>query len=71
MVRFYLDKEWIGMSLGAYFFAMGLFGFGCAGGNCSVPRAEAESSDPGHTGLLKDNLEAKSGIRTVSDSAVD
>lgn len=28
------EKQWIGMALGAYFAAMGLFAFGCAAGNC-------------------------------------
>jgi hypothetical protein len=29
-------KEWWGAFLGAYFAAMGLLGFGCASGSCSV-----------------------------------
>lgn len=29
-----MQGEWLGMSFGIYFAAMGLFGFGCAGGAC-------------------------------------
>lgn len=29
------DNQWIGVIFGAYFASMGLFAFGCAGGNCS------------------------------------
>lgn len=28
------EQQWFGIFLGAYFFLMGLLGFGCAGGNC-------------------------------------
>ena len=28
------DKQWFGVFFGAYFASMGLFAFGCAGGNC-------------------------------------
>lgn len=31
-----LDKQWAGILFGAYFFIMGIFGLGCAGGNCYV-----------------------------------
>lgn len=27
-------REWFGVAAGGYFAVMGLFGFGCAGGNC-------------------------------------
>lgn len=29
-----LDSQWLGMFIGGYFTSMGLFGFGCASGNC-------------------------------------
>lgn len=29
-------REWFGMAIGGYFAAMGLFGFGCASGNCNT-----------------------------------
>jgi hypothetical protein len=29
------DQLWIGAAMGTYFAAMGLFGFGCASGNCN------------------------------------
>lgn len=32
--------QWLGVLLGSYISAMGLFGFGCAGGNCQLPRQE-------------------------------
>lgn len=28
------EQQWFGIAFGAYFAAMGLFAFGCAGGNC-------------------------------------
>jgi hypothetical protein len=31
------DKQWVGLVLGAYVAAMGLFAFGCAAGNCYRP----------------------------------
>lgn len=55
VIRFFLDKEWIGMLLGGYFFAMGLFGFGCAGGNCAAPRETTAPSDSGYPAVLKDD----------------
>jgi hypothetical protein len=30
------SREWIGIIFGGYFASMGLFGFGCAGGNCGI-----------------------------------
>lgn len=38
LVQFFLDPEWPGIVFGSYFTAMGIFGFGCAGGNCSINR---------------------------------
>lgn len=29
-----MDRQWLGVALGAYFASMGLFSFGCAAGNC-------------------------------------
>lgn len=34
MIMFAIDKQWAGILLGGYFAAMGMFGFGCAAGNC-------------------------------------
>ncbi|MEO6832871.1 MAG: hypothetical protein ABI378_10295 [Chitinophagaceae bacterium] len=28
------EKQWFAIAFGAYFASMGLFAFGCAGGNC-------------------------------------
>lgn len=30
-----MSREWIGVAIGSYFAAMGLFSFGCASGNCT------------------------------------
>ena len=30
-------QEWVGVLFGSYFAAMGLFAFGCAAGQCSIP----------------------------------
>lgn len=29
-----IDKQWLGIMIGAYFASMGIFAFGCAAGNC-------------------------------------
>ncbi len=29
-----IKQEWLGVFMGLYFAAMGVFAFGCAGGNC-------------------------------------
>jgi len=36
LVQSILTGQWLGIALGAYFAAMGLFAFGCAAGNCSI-----------------------------------
>lgn len=36
IVQSVLVSQWFGLIFGGYFTAMGLFGFGCASGNCSV-----------------------------------
>lgn len=36
VVQSVLEQQWIGILLGGYFAAMGLFAFGCAAGNCGV-----------------------------------
>jgi hypothetical protein len=35
-------QQWVGAAFGAYFAAMGLFAFGCAGGNCYGGSCEKE-----------------------------
>jgi len=45
-----LQMEWLGIVFGGYFAAMGLFGFGCAAGNCypmtrNPPPAEKQDFD--------------------------
>ncbi len=39
IIQSVLISQWFGLIFGAYFTAMGLFGFGCASGNCSVNSA--------------------------------
>ncbi|PWT78256.1 MAG: hypothetical protein C5B59_02205 [Bacteroidetes bacterium] len=34
IIQAVIMHEWIGILLGGYFAAMGIFAFGCAGGNC-------------------------------------
>jgi len=34
VIQSIMDHQWLGMFIGAYFGAMGLFGFGCASGAC-------------------------------------
>ncbi len=34
MIQSVIAREWAGVGLGAYFASMGVFAFGCAGGNC-------------------------------------
>jgi hypothetical protein len=38
VVQSIIQQQWLGLILGSYFTAMGLFSFGCAAGNCSVKR---------------------------------
>lgn len=33
-----INQQWIGILLGGYFAAMGIFAFGCAAGNCSIKK---------------------------------
>ena len=35
----FADKQWSFLPLGLYFASMGVFAFGCAGGNCYVPKS--------------------------------
>jgi len=37
--------QWLGVAFGGYFAAMGLFGFGCAGGNCSTRTEQKFDTD--------------------------
>ncbi len=40
-----MDDQWIGIILGGYFAAMGLFAFGCAAGYCGPVNTKTESSN--------------------------
>jgi len=44
VVQSVLDQQWIGILLGGYFAAMGLFAFGCAAGNCGVGYSEGRKN---------------------------
>ncbi len=37
------DSQWIGVLLGGYFAAMGVFAFGCAAGNCYGGQCRTET----------------------------
>lgn len=43
IVQSAVESEWIGILLGAWPAAMGLFGLACAGGNCSTGNCEVKS----------------------------
>ncbi len=43
-----INGEWVGMLLGTYLGAMGLFAFGCAAGNCFNGSCSTEP-DQNHT----------------------
>ncbi len=45
IVESIMDKQWLGMALGGYFAAMGLFAFGCAAGNCYSPTNQTSKLD--------------------------
>ncbi|MFZ1787250.1 MAG: hypothetical protein WAT92_03025 [Saprospiraceae bacterium] len=38
VLQAFTDKQWSFLPLGLYFASMGVFAFGCAGGNCYVPK---------------------------------
>lgn len=38
------EMQWFGVIFGVYFASMGLFGFGCAGGNCRFVPPQNEKS---------------------------
>lgn len=46
LVQSIMDGQWAGILFGGYFAAMGLFAFGCAGGNCAVRRPPEKSNTP-------------------------
>ena len=39
------DRQWMGVALGGYFAAMGLFAVGCAAGNCNYQPGPKTNSD--------------------------
>lgn len=39
-----MDRHWVGAALGTYFVAMGIFGFGCASGNCDQGNCKCDKS---------------------------
>lgn len=42
MINSLADRQWFGILFGAYFASMGIFAFGCAGGNCYTGRTEPQ-----------------------------
>lgn len=50
MVMSVLDQQWVGVAMGAYFTAMGLFAFGCAAGQCAGSACEPDRLPEAKTG---------------------
>lgn len=44
-----LNHEWIGVAVGTYFGAMGLFAFGCAGGHCYTGKSPSRTAGESKT----------------------
>lgn len=40
LIHTLMDQQYIGTLLGIYITVMGLFGFGCAAGNCSIEQTK-------------------------------
>tara|TARA_R110002072_G_scaffold22432_1_gene78690 strand:- start:13175 stop:13369 length:195 start_codon:yes stop_codon:yes gene_type:complete len=40
LIHTLMDQQYIGALLGMYITVMGLFGFGCASGNCSIEQTK-------------------------------
>jgi hypothetical protein len=49
-----MSKHYLEASLGLYFAAMGLLGFGCAAGNCSTGTVQSKDAKSNKT---EDNLD--------------
>lgn len=50
LIQSVMIHQWMGMVLGSYFAAMGIFAFGCAAGSClssagRMPRANKQEAD--------------------------
>jgi hypothetical protein len=45
-VQSIIQAEWVGIVFGGYFAAMGLFGFGCASGNCYPVSRKFDEREP-------------------------
>lgn len=46
IVQSVVNNMWFGVIFGAYFAAMGLFSFGCAGGHCATDTLQSKSATP-------------------------
>jgi len=55
VIQSIMDHQWLGMFIGAYFGAMGLFGFGCAAGNCFS--STGNSANPDSTKNLIEDIQ--------------
>lgn len=40
LIHTIMDHQYLGVLLGIYITAMGLFGFGCASGSCSIDKSD-------------------------------
>jgi len=54
-----ITEQWFGVVFGAYFASMGLFAFGCVGGNCFVPNKNDTSAKASAGELSVDFEEVK------------
>lgn len=44
MIQSVIEHQWTGLVLGTYFASMGIFAFGCAGGNCYTGSGSTQPS---------------------------
>ena len=47
------EHQWIGVMIGGYFTAMGIFSFGCAAGNCVAGECKCEPTQKSSTAINK------------------
>jgi hypothetical protein len=47
IIQAVMINQWMGLMVGGYFSAMGIFAFGCAGGKCLVATHKHNGETPG------------------------
>ncbi len=53
IIQSVISAQWLGVLFGGYFASMGLFAFGCAGGNCFGGSCTVEAKE-NRTDIVKD-----------------